>query len=77
MNSESIQARVVTVLQDPVHFPFSAVANLTISRGTLTEADPGMAHAAATASGADQVIAGLPSTWTTLLSKRFKDGQEL
>jgi ATP-binding cassette subfamily B protein len=77
MDTESIQARVATVLQDPVRFPFSALANLTISRGTLTEADPEQAHAAAASSGADQVIAGLPSTWTTMLSKRFKDGQEL
>ncbi|MEV7197562.1 ABC transporter ATP-binding protein [Streptomyces sp. NPDC093510] len=77
MDSESIQAGVATVLQDPVRFPFSALANLTISRGTLTEADPDRALAAARASGAEQVIAALPETWRALLSKRFKNGQEL
>ncbi|MFJ6788209.1 ATP-binding cassette domain-containing protein [Streptomyces angustmyceticus] len=77
MDAESLQARVATVLQDPVHFPFSALANLTISRGTLTEADPQRARDAAVASGADRVIAGLPGTWEAVLSKRFRGGQEL
>ncbi|WP_327327590.1 ABC transporter ATP-binding protein/permease [Streptomyces sp. NBC_01210] len=77
MDAESLQARVSMVLQDPLHFPFSALANLTISRGTLTRADPQQALDAAEASGADTVIAGLPGTWAALLSKRFRGGQEL
>ncbi|MFF8785216.1 ABC transporter ATP-binding protein [Streptomyces sp. NPDC015125] len=77
LDTEPLQRRVATVLQDPVRFPFSALANLTVSRGTLTEADPQRALDAARASGADQVIAGLPGTWQALLSKRFRDGQEL
>ncbi|GAA3368463.1 ABC transporter ATP-binding protein [Streptomyces sannanensis] len=77
MDTESVQAQVSMVLQDPLHFPFSALANITISRGTLTEADPRQALDAATASGADRVIAGLPGTWHALLSKRFQGGQEL
>ncbi|MEU5209961.1 ABC transporter ATP-binding protein [Streptomyces sp. NPDC020742] len=77
MDAPSLQARVATVLQDPVHFPFSALANLTVSRGTLTEADPQRAWDAARASGAEQVIAGLPGTWRAVLSKRFRGGQEL
>ncbi|MFD0163650.1 ATP-binding cassette domain-containing protein [Streptomyces decoyicus] len=77
LDTESLQRRVATVLQDPVHFPFSALANLTVSRGTLTEADPQRALDAARASGAQDVIAGLPGTWQALLSKRFRGGQEL
>ncbi|MDN3260835.1 ABC transporter ATP-binding protein [Streptomyces sp. CSDS2] len=77
MDAESLQARVGCVLQDPVRFPFSALANLTVSRGTLTEADPQRALDAARASGAEQVIAALPGQWQALLSKRFRDGQEL
>ncbi|MEJ8652480.1 ABC transporter ATP-binding protein [Streptomyces sp. MS1.AVA.3] len=77
LDTESLQRRVATVLQDPVHFPFSALANLTVSRGTLTEADPQRALDAARASGAEDVIAGLPGTWQALLSKRFRGGQEL
>ncbi|MGW3209091.1 ABC transporter ATP-binding protein [Streptomyces sp. NPDC001135] len=77
MDAESLQSRVGCVLQDPVRFPFSALANLTISRGTLTEAEPHRALDAARASGAEQVVAGLPGEWEALLSKRFRRGQEL
>lgn len=77
MDAESLQARVGCVLQDPVRFPFSALANLTVSRGTLTKADPQRALDAARASGAEQVIAALPGRWEALLSKRFRGGQEL
>ncbi|OSP28992.1 ABC transporter ATP-binding protein [Streptomyces sp. 13-12-16] len=77
MDAGSLQARVGCVLQDPVRFPFSALANLTVSRGTLTKADPQRALDAARASGAEQVIAALPGRWEALLSKRFRGGQEL
>ncbi|MFE7133693.1 ATP-binding cassette domain-containing protein [Streptomyces sp. NPDC057638] len=73
----SLQRQVAMVLQDPVHYPFTALANITVSRGSITDADPRAAHAAATASGADTVIAHLPGTWRALLSKRFAGGQEL
>ncbi|GHG75163.1 ATP-binding cassette domain-containing protein [Streptomyces griseocarneus] len=77
VDAESIQAQVAMVLQDPVAWPLSALANVTIGAGTITEADPQRALAAVTESGADRVIAGLPQQWATPLSKRFKGGQEL
>ncbi|WP_246150725.1 ABC transporter ATP-binding protein [Streptomyces qinzhouensis] len=73
----SLHQQVAMVLQDPIHLPFTALANIAVSRGTITTADPEQAHAAATASGADTVIASLPGTWKALLSKRFAGGQEL
>ncbi|GAA2663751.1 ABC transporter ATP-binding protein [Streptomyces lunalinharesii] len=77
MDAQSVHAQVACVLQDPVRFPFSALSNLTISTGTLTEADPQRALDAARASCAEQVIAGLPHQWDTLLSKRFRGGRQL
>ncbi|WP_240981659.1 MULTISPECIES: ABC transporter ATP-binding protein [unclassified Streptomyces] len=77
MDARSLQQQVAFVLQEPVRFPFSALANITASTGSLTEADPDRALAAARASGADQVIARLPEQWNTLLSKRFRGGQDL
>ncbi|GAA3083265.1 hypothetical protein GCM10020000_81730 [Streptomyces olivoverticillatus] len=77
VDAESIQAQVAMVLQDPVKWPLSALANVTIGAGSITEADPQRALAAVTESGADRVIAGLPHQWATPLSKRFKNGQEL
>ncbi|MFD4173558.1 ATP-binding cassette domain-containing protein [Streptomyces anulatus] len=56
MDAESLQARVGCVLQDPVRFPFSAPANLTVSRGTLTEADPQRALDAARAPRAEHAV---------------------
>ncbi|MEU3878153.1 ABC transporter ATP-binding protein, partial [Streptomyces sp. NPDC029704] len=77
VDAESIQAQVAMVLQDPVAWPLSALANVTIGAGSITEADPQRALAAVRESGADRVIAGLPQQWATPLSKRFKGGQEL
>ncbi|MFJ4990307.1 ABC transporter ATP-binding protein [Streptomyces sp. NPDC088732] len=77
MDSQSLHRQVACVLQDPARFPFSALANITVSTGELTTADPQRAMDASRASGADTVIADLPRQWQTLLSKRFKGGQEL
>lgn len=77
VDAESVQAQVAMVLQDPVEWPLSALANLTISAGSITQSDPERALRAAAESGAGPVIAGLPNQWATLLSRRFKDGQQL
>ncbi|MBL1109891.1 ABC transporter ATP-binding protein [Streptomyces sp. 5-8] len=77
MDAKSVHRQVACVLQDPVRFPFSALSNITAGTGTLTEAEPQRAMAAARAAGADGVIAALPAQWKTLLSKRFKGGQQL
>ncbi|MFK0238671.1 ATP-binding cassette domain-containing protein [Streptomyces vinaceus] len=77
MDARSVHRRVACVLQEPVRFPFSALANITAGAGTLTEVAPERAMAAARASGADQVVAALPGRWDAVLSKRFKDGQQL
>ncbi|MEV4947032.1 ATP-binding cassette domain-containing protein [Streptomyces sp. NPDC053755] len=77
MDARSLQQRVACVLQDPVRFPFSALSNVTVSTGSLTEADPGRALAAVRAAGADRVVEALPGQWEALLSKRFRGGQEL
>ncbi|MFF3563690.1 ABC transporter ATP-binding protein [Streptomyces sp. NPDC002574] len=77
MDSQSLHRQVACVLQDPAHFPFSALANITVSTGELATTEPQRAMDAARASGADAVIADLPRQWQTTLSKRFKGGQEL
>ncbi|GAA0353417.1 ABC transporter ATP-binding protein [Streptomyces blastmyceticus] len=77
VDAESIQTQVAMVLQDPVEWPLTALANVTIGAGTITEADPARARQAVVESGADRVIAALPQQWATPLSKRFKGGQEL
>ncbi|MFF4450148.1 ABC transporter ATP-binding protein [Streptomyces sp. NPDC001502] len=77
MDAQSLHERVACVLQEPVRYPFSALANITAGVGSLTEADPERVMAAARASGADKVIAALPGQWQATLSKRFKKGRQL
>ncbi|NUR01063.1 MAG: ABC transporter ATP-binding protein [Streptomyces sp.] len=77
VDAESIQAQVAMVMQDPVEWPLSALANVTISAGSITHADPERALRAAVESGAAPVIAELPRQWATLLSRRFKGGRQL
>lgn len=77
MDAASLHRQVACVLQEPVRYPFSALSNIIAGTGTLTTADPDRVLAAARAAGADGVVAELPHTWTTLLSKRFKGGQQL
>ncbi len=77
VDAESIQAQVAMVLQDPVEWPLSALANVTVSAGSITASNPERAHRAAMESGAAPIIADLPNQWATLLSRRFKGGRQL
>ncbi|MGA5819945.1 ATP-binding cassette domain-containing protein [Kitasatospora sp. NPDC094028] len=76
-DSESIQGRVALVLQDPGHWPLTALANVTIGAGTIKSAEPERALRAVHASGADRVIEGLDHGWMTILSPQFEGGAEL
>ncbi|MFJ5221078.1 ABC transporter ATP-binding protein [Streptomyces sp. NPDC088354] len=77
MESSSLYRQVACVFQEPMRFPFSALSNVVAATGTLTQVDQERALAAVHASKADDVIASLPYKWETLLSKRFKGGQQL
>ncbi|MFD9124103.1 ATP-binding cassette domain-containing protein [Kitasatospora sp. NPDC059571] len=76
-DAESVQGRVALVLQDPAHWPLTALANVSIGSGSVTTCDPDRALRAVLASGADEVIAGLDTGWTTVLSPQFEGGAEL
>ncbi len=73
----SVTDRVVMVLQNPVKWPHSAEANVRIGRHDRD--DPGAAALleAAARARADEVVAALPNHWRTLLSRYFRDGQDL
>ncbi|MFE4925100.1 ATP-binding cassette domain-containing protein [Streptomyces sp. NPDC056661] len=77
VEAESIQAHVSMVLQDPTPWPLTALANISIGAGSITACDPVAVHHAAKASGADKVIATLPETWRSVLSKKVSGGVEL
>ncbi|WP_180903844.1 ABC transporter ATP-binding protein [Nonomuraea indica] len=69
--------RVVLVPQHPVRWPHDARTNVRMGRHD--RADPGdrALREAASLAAADDVVAGLPSGWETLLSRQFRGGHEL
>lgn len=74
---DSVTDRVMMVQQDPVRWPNDARHNIRVGRHTRVDPDDAALHRAAARSGADQVVAGLPHGWRTLLSKYFHDGHDL
>jgi ATP-binding cassette subfamily B protein/ATP-binding cassette subfamily C protein len=70
---DRLRQNVAMIPQHYTHWPMTARHNIAMGR---TPADAAIAEAA-TASGADQVIDGLPYGYDTLLDRRFKDGHEL
>ncbi len=73
----SFADRIVMVLQDPVQWPHTARSNVHIGRHDREDPGDAALRKAAAASGAAEVVAGLPHGWDTLLSKYFRGGQDL
>jgi ATP-binding cassette subfamily B protein/ATP-binding cassette subfamily C protein len=73
VNPEELRRRMAVIAQDHTRWPLIARYNITMGTGKGEEA----LRAAAAVAGADEVIAGLPHGYRTLLDRRFKDGQEL
>jgi ABC-type multidrug transport system fused ATPase/permease subunit len=77
LDPDSVADRVMMVLQDPVRWPNDARLNVRVGRHDRVDPDDAALHRAAGQSGADQMVADLPYGWKTLLSKYFRDGQDL
>ncbi|CCH31421.1 ABC transporter ATP-binding protein [Actinosynnema sp. NPDC047251] len=69
--------RVMMVLQDPIRWPHTARVNVRVGRHERPDPAGAAVRSAAGQSGADEVVAGLPDEWETLLSKQFRGGVEL
>jgi ATP-binding cassette subfamily B protein len=70
---DRLRQNVAMIPQHYTHWPMTARHNIAMGR----EAYEAMIAEAASASGADDVIAALPYGYDTLLDRRFKDGHEL
>jgi len=77
LDAESVADRLVMVLQDPVRWPHTARANIRVGRHDRDDPGDLALREAARQACADEVVAGLPYGWDTLLSRYFRDGQEL
>ncbi|MFB9624799.1 ABC transporter ATP-binding protein [Nonomuraea helvata] len=73
VHPDAVRLRTAIIAQDHTRWPLTARYNITM--GT-DKGEPAL-HAAAAIAGADDVIAGLPHGYRTLLDRRFKDGCEL
>lgn len=73
----SIGDRVGMVAQTPVRWPHDARTNVRLGRPERADPDDAALHTAAASAGADEVVAGLPAGWETLLSRYFRGGAEL
>ncbi|MGI5273940.1 ABC transporter ATP-binding protein [Nonomuraea sp. CA-218870] len=73
VSPEDLRLRTAVIAQDHTRWPLAARYNVTMG----TSKGEAALHAAAAVAGADEVIAQLPHGYSTLLDRRFKDGQEL
>lgn len=71
-----ITDRIALVSQDAYRWPFTARVNVGIGRPDAFLTDERL-DAAARYSGADEVVAGLPRGWDTLLGRGYKGGHEI
>ncbi len=73
VDPEEQRRRIAVIAQDHTRWPLTARHNITMG---LEKGDAAILDAARVA-GADEVVAGLPRGYDTLLDRRFKDGEEL
>jgi ATP-binding cassette subfamily B protein/ATP-binding cassette subfamily C protein len=73
VDPEQLRLRTAVIAQDHTRWPLTARYNITMGTDKGQEA----LHNAAAVAGADEVVAGLPHGYRTLLDRRFKDGHEL
>jgi ATP-binding cassette subfamily B protein len=77
VDQRALHARVAVVMQDPTQWPMTAANNVRVGRLERADPDGELLVAAAGRSGADEVVAELPSGWTTMLSRHFQSGRDL
>ncbi|MEU6714457.1 ABC transporter ATP-binding protein [Nonomuraea sp. NPDC046802] len=73
VSPEELRLRTAVIAQDHTRWPLTARYNITMG----TDKGQQALESAAAVAGADEVVAGLPHGYRTLLDRRFKDGHEL
>jgi len=77
LDPDALADRVVMMQQHPVRWPHDARANVRAGRHDRDDPGDVALRSAAALARADEVVAGLPDGWNTLLSKYFRGGHEL
>lgn len=73
VDPEELRRNIAVIAQDHTRWPLTARHNISMG----TDKGEHALRSAAEVAGADQVVAELPHGYSTLLDRRFKDGQEL
>jgi len=76
-DQHSVHSRISVISQEPARWPVTARDNIRIGRLDADDPHHRRWARAARDSGADEVIGALPKQENTLLSKQFREGQEL
>ncbi|RJQ82277.1 ABC transporter ATP-binding protein [Pseudonocardiaceae bacterium YIM PH 21723] len=77
VDESSIADRVAVIMQDPTRWPLTARDNVRLGRPDREDPQDLLLLQAATGTGAAEVAEELDHGWDTLLSKEFKNGQDL
>lgn len=72
---DTLHASIAVIFQDFVRYQLTARENVTLGRPGVV--DPVGLDDAVAGAGAQGIIAALPSGYDTMLSKQFKDGEDL
>lgn len=76
-DTASVHSQIAVIAQEPARWPMTAEANIRIGRLEHTDTGNSRWVAAVEASGADDVLASLPAGRETVLSKEFRNGQDI
>jgi ATP-binding cassette, subfamily B, bacterial len=76
-DTASVHSQIAVIAQEPARWPMTAEANIRIGRLEHTDSAGGRWSAAVEASGADDVLASLPAGMDTVLSKEFRNRQDI
>ncbi|HEX8080594.1 MAG TPA: ABC transporter ATP-binding protein [Jatrophihabitans sp.] len=77
LDRSGVADRIVMVSQSPLRWPHTARVNVRLGRHDRHDPDDALLRQAAEQARADEVVAVLSNGWQTLLSREFRDGQEL
>jgi ATP-binding cassette subfamily B protein len=76
-DTPSVHSQIAVIAQEPARWPMTAESNIRVGRLEHPDADDGRWVTAVDASGADDVLAGLPAGKHTVLSNEFRNGQDI
>ena len=76
LSIEELRRRITVLFQEPVRYNATVAENIAMGNAAASPGPAGI-RAAAKAAGAEEIISHLPSSYDSLLGRRFLEGSEL